>query len=133
MALLPTALMRRIIAQVVRPARSSAVANSSANLASQIGTLELKLNETLANGTSINIDHRTGVYVMTKAPLAAVTPDMNTLIPNPKIGDMVFCYTVDDATPDTPTAMSIWVYTRVTNASTGAVTGDPAWRLMIGS
>jgi|GEM_PF-4573338 len=133
MALLPTALMRRIIAQVVRPARSSAVANSSASLPSQIGTIDFKLNETLSSGITINIDHRSGVYVMTRAPLAAVTPDMNQLIPNPKVGDIVFCYTVDDATPTAPTAMSIWVYTRITNGTTGAVSGELAWRLVIGS
>ncbi|MDR2728412.1 MAG: hypothetical protein LBB56_04710 [Chitinispirillales bacterium] len=118
MALLTDDDQKRISAQFVRPARSTAVANANNGLGSVVGTIDVR-----SNGAAKDIEHRVNVYVLTKPPTAA-------LIPNAKIGDICLAYIMDDAqTAPVPGGVAIYVFNTAVTAA-GAVSGTASWRLV---
>jgi hypothetical protein len=117
MALLSDAVQKRINTYVVSPGRSSAVANTSNDLGSAVERIDVNLD-----GATVNINHSANTYVLTKPP-------SSVLIPNPRIGDKVRVFIVDDARTDNPCAYAEFVYTRTVTAA-GVVSGNPSWRMV---
>jgi hypothetical protein len=113
MALINNDVAKQVFAQMILPSQSSSVADANSRNNTAVATIDIDVPGLL--------NHRARIH-------ALPVPPNNTLIPNPRVGDIALVYITDDAAGAVnPTGFAMFVYTATVTAA-GAVSGSASWR-----